>query len=97
MGRKECRQLPRSAQLRKKPRAYHSFLGPEGEELDSQKKDSDGSEILKVPISESPKEEKSTVVGRCPAKTSLGWLQMASSKQWLYLNVSKSLREILSY
>lgn len=44
LGRKECRQLPRSAQPRRKPRAYHSFLGPEWEEPDSQKKDFGSSE-----------------------------------------------------
>lgn len=78
LGRKECRQLPRSAQLRRK-RAYHSFLGPEGEELGSQKKDFRSSENLKVLVSESPKEERSRVVGRCLDITSL-----ASGKQQPY-------------
>lgn len=96
LGRKECRQLPRSAQPRRKPRASHSFLGPEREEPDSQK-NFGSSETLKVLISKSLEEEKSTKVGRCQDRTSLGWPHMASSKQWLYLNVSKSLRETLNY
>lgn len=97
LGRKECRQLPRSAQQRRKPRAYHSFLGPEWAEPDSQKKDFGSSETLKVLISKSLEEEKSIQVGRRQERTSLGWPQTASSKQWLYLNVSKSLREALNY
>lgn len=50
---------------------------------------------LKVLLSESPKEEKSTAVETRPDRTRLGWPQMASSKQWLHLNVSKSLGNTL--
>lgn len=81
-----------SAQLRRKPRAYHSFLGPEGDDAGSQKKGSSSLETLKVHLSERPEEEKSIAVGRHPDRTSLGRPQTASSKQWLYLNVSKSVR-----
>lgn len=47
----------------------------------------DSSETMKVKAQR--KKEKSTVVGRCPDRTSLGWPHMAPSKQWLSLNGSE--------
>lgn len=91
LGRKECRQLPRSAQLRRKAGAYHSIPGRKGQELGSQK-DLSSSEAMKVLIPGDPNEEKKHSGGKTAEWNKPGLGPVASGKQYVHLNVSQSWR-----
>lgn len=82
-GQKGMQTASQKCPAEEENKSFPQFPGSRGEERGSRKKDFSSSESLMVLASEGPEGEKSTMVGRHLDRTSLGWPQMASSKQWL--------------